>query len=111
MSFASPIFLWYFMPAVLLALWIAPRTARNVIVALASLLFYVWGAGSFVFLLLACIVANYIAGRLVEPGRPGFDDRRRKLVLAATVVFDIGILAVWKYGTFAQQQFHSLLHH
>jgi alginate O-acetyltransferase complex protein AlgI len=111
MSFASPIFLWYFVPAVLLALWIAPRGWRNAIVAAFSLLFYVWGAKAFVFLLLACIVFNYVAGRLVEPGRAGASDRSRKLWLAATVVFDVGILAVWKYGTFAQEQVHALARH
>jgi hypothetical protein len=37
MSFASPVFLWYFMPAVLGALWLAPLRARNAIVAGASL--------------------------------------------------------------------------
>jgi alginate O-acetyltransferase complex protein AlgI len=108
MSFASPIFLWYFMPAVLVALWVAPRSWRNAIVAGFSLLFYVWGAKEFVFLLLACIAFNYLAGRRVEPGRPGASERSRRLWLAATVIFDVGILAIWKYGTFAQQQFHTL---
>ncbi|PZR66693.1 MAG: membrane-bound O-acyltransferase family protein [Solirubrobacterales bacterium] len=110
MSFASPIFLWYFMPALLVVVWLTPRSARNLVVALFSLLFYVWGAGTFVFLLLACIAVNYAAGRLVEPGRGGASERSRKLWLAATASFDVGILAIWKYGTFAQQQFHALVH-
>jgi alginate O-acetyltransferase complex protein AlgI len=108
MSFASPIFLWYFMPAVLLALWMAPRGWRNGIVAGFSLLFYVWGAKTFVFLLLGCIAFNYLAGLRVEPERAGASDRSRRRWLAATVAFDVGILAIWKYGTFAQQQFHAL---
>jgi alginate O-acetyltransferase complex protein AlgI len=109
MSFASPIFLWYFMPALLLVLWIAPRAWRNGVVAAFSLVFYVWGAGSFVFLLLACIAFNYVAGQHVEPDRPGSSDRDRKRWLIATVVFDIGILAIWKYGTFAQEEVKALI--
>jgi alginate O-acetyltransferase complex protein AlgI len=109
MSFASPIFLWYFMPALLLALWIAPRSWRNGVVAVFSLVFYVWGAGAFVFLLLACIAFNYVAGQHVEPGRPGSSERSRKRWLIATVVFDIGILAIWKYGTFAQEEARALI--
>ncbi|MEY2468677.1 MAG: hypothetical protein QOF21_1375, partial [Actinomycetota bacterium] len=31
MSFASPIFLWYFLPATLLVYWILPRTRRNLV--------------------------------------------------------------------------------
>jgi alginate O-acetyltransferase complex protein AlgI len=108
MSFASPIFLWYFMPSVLLALWILPRRWRNPIVAAFSLIFYVWGAKQFVFLLLACIAFNYVAGHYVEPG-PETNDHRRKQVLIAAVVFDIGILAIFKYATFAQIQFHGLI--
>jgi alginate O-acetyltransferase complex protein AlgI len=110
LSFASPIFLWYFMPAVLLALWLTPRTWRNPVVAAASLVFYVWGAQQFVFLLLACIGFNFIAGRLVEPDGRLKRDRDRTRVLIATVIFDIGILAIWKYGTFAQEEFGALIH-
>lgn len=75
MSFAAPIFLWYFMPAVLLTYWILPGRWRNGLLAVASLAFYTYGAGPFVFLLLACIVGNYAAGIAVDAagskkGRP-----------------------------------------
>ena len=109
MSFASPIFLWYFMPALLLVLWIAPRSWRNPVVAGSSLIFYVWGAGSFVFLLLACIAFNYVAGQQVEPGGRRSTDRARKRWLIATVVFDIGILAIFKYATFGQLETSALV--
>jgi hypothetical protein len=45
MSFAGPLFLWYFLPAVLAAVVIAPGSWRNGIVAIASLVFYAVGAG------------------------------------------------------------------
>src|SRR4051812_50203640 len=67
MSFVSPLFLWYFMPAVLIAVLVCPRTWRNGIVAVASLLFYTIGAGAFVFLLLGCMVVNFLAGPLLAP--------------------------------------------
>ena len=44
MSFASPLFLWYFLPAVLAAVVVAPRHWRNGIVAIAGLAFYAVGA-------------------------------------------------------------------
>jgi len=103
-SFASPVFLWYFMPAVLVALWIAPRRARNLVVSIASLLFYAWGAGEFVLMLLACVAVNYTAGRLIgEPGEAN-PQRRRQLILAAAIVFDLSVLVVWKYGSFGLNQ-------
>ncbi len=104
MSFAAPIFLWYFMPAVLLAYWVLPRSTRNALISVASLFFYAWGAGPYVFLLLSCIAVNYAAGLAVDSAR--LADRRgaRKAVLVAAIVFDLGILAIWKYAGFASRQ-------
>ncbi|NIH78194.1 MBOAT family O-acyltransferase [Amycolatopsis viridis] len=103
MSFASPLFLWYFLPAVLLAVLVLPRSWRNGIIAIASLIFYASGAGAFTLLLLACMVVNFAAGTALEPGSPAPSSRRRAL-LSAVICFDVGILVVWKYAGFATQQ-------
>jgi alginate O-acetyltransferase complex protein AlgI len=108
MSFASPVFLWYFMPATLVAYWLLPRAWRNGIVAVASLLFYTWGAGPYTFLLLSAIAVNYAAGLAIDAER--YADRLgvRRAVLYAAVAWDLGILAIWKYAGFASQQVDSL---
>jgi alginate O-acetyltransferase complex protein AlgI len=108
MSFAAPIFLWYFMPAVLLAYWLLPRSARNVLVSVASLVFYTWGAGPYVFLLLACIAVNYVAGLAVDSDRLADARSARKAVLVGAITVDLGILAVWKYAGFASRQVDAL---
>ena len=69
MSFASPIFLWYFMPALLLSLWLLPRSARNLLVAAFSLLFYAWGGKAYTFLLFSAILVNYAAGLAIDHER------------------------------------------
>jgi len=120
-SFASPAFLWYFMPLVLALYWVLPRSWRNGLLSAASLVFYAWGGGAFVLLLLGCMVVNFSAGLLVDTGRsevalegaPPQPPRlasasARRGVLVAAVVFDLGILAVWKYGGFATRQLHEL---
>jgi len=108
MSFASPVFLWYFMPATLIAYWVLPRSWRNGLVAVASLLFYTWGAGPYTFLLLSAIAVNYAAGLVIDAdryaGRPGL----RRGVLLSAVFWDLGILAIWKYAGFASQQVDAL---
>ncbi|GAA1263999.1 MBOAT family protein [Saccharothrix xinjiangensis] len=104
MSFATPLFLWFFLPVVLAAVLVAPRNRRNGVVAVASLLFYVSGAGGTTLLLLGCMVVNYLAGLRLEPGSRG--DRR--LVLVGTVVVDLAVLLVWKYAGFATQQLHDI---
>ncbi|MDU0289017.1 MBOAT family protein [Saccharothrix longispora] len=104
MSFATPLFLWFFLPVVLAAVLVAPGRRRNVVVAVASLLFYASGAGGTTLLLLGCMVVNYLAGRRLEPDSPG--DRR--LVLVGTIALNLGVLLVWKYAGFATQQLHDI---
>ena len=108
MSFASPLFLWYFVPLVLAAVLVAPRGARNGIVAAASLVFYLIGAGATTLLLVVCMAVNYLAGMRLEPDewdpRPG----RRRLLLTWVLVFDVGMLVVWKYAGFATAQLAAL---
>ncbi|MBQ0928009.1 MBOAT family O-acyltransferase [Saccharopolyspora endophytica] len=105
MSFASPLFLWYFLPAVLAVVLVAPRSGRNVVVAVASLVFYASGAGGTTVLLLACIAVNFLVGRRLEPGAewPGQRERRRWLLIGV-VAFNLTILLIWKYAGFATEQ-------
>jgi alginate O-acetyltransferase complex protein AlgI len=104
LSFAVPLFLWYFLPAVLLATWVLPKSARNGVLAISSLGFYAVGGKEFVFLLLALIAVNYTSG-LVMGGLP---PRWRKPLLVTTVALDLAVLAVWKYAGFAATVVHSM---
>lgn len=107
MSFASPLFLWLFLPAVLLLLLVLPHRARNVVVACASLAFYAVGGGALTLLLLGSIVVNFAAGLLVEPA-PYRSDRTRALILGWVIGADLSMLAVWKYADFASRQVREL---
>ncbi|TVT55744.1 MBOAT family protein [Amycolatopsis rhizosphaerae] len=104
MSFVSPLFLWYFMPALLLALLVLPRTWRNGIIAVASLFFYASGAGAFTLLLLTCMVVNFLVGRALEPTAWGMKPKQRRKLLIAVICFDVAILVIWKYAGFATEQ-------
>jgi alginate O-acetyltransferase complex protein AlgI len=108
MSFASPVFLWFFMPATLIAYWALPRSWRNGIVAVASLLFYTWGAGPYTVLLLSAIAVNYTAGLIIDADRYADRPGVRRAVLYAAVGWDLAILAIWKYAGFASQQIDAL---
>jgi alginate O-acetyltransferase complex protein AlgI len=110
MSFISPLFLWYFMPAVLLAVLVCPRSWRNGIVALASLIFYTTGAGAFVLLLLGCMVVNYLAGPSLEPNEWDQQSPRRRRLIIGVISFDVGVLLIWKYAGFATQQIAAIAH-
>ena len=108
MSFASPMFLWYFLPAVLTAVVVVPRGWRNGIVAGASLVFYAVGAGPTTLLLLACMVVNYAVGPVVAP-EGGEPEPKRRRLLIGVVAFDVAVLVIWKYAGFASAQVARLV--
>jgi len=67
-----------------------PTKARNYWLMIASLFFYAWGEPSFVIVMLASILANYLlAIRISELGDKPL---QKKIVLAAAVVINLGIL-------------------
>jgi alginate O-acetyltransferase complex protein AlgI len=110
MSFATPTFLWFFMPVTLGLYWILPRRSRNGLLAIASLVFYAWGGHAFVFLLLSCVSVNYVVGLAVDAHRGGWwaTPSHRRLALISAIVVDVGALAVWKYADFASRQADSI---
>jgi alginate O-acetyltransferase complex protein AlgI len=104
MSFASPLFLWFFTPIVLATILVAPRSWRNGVVAVASLLFYAAGAGPTTLLLLGCMVVNFLAGPALEPKEWDLSPARRRHVLIGVISVDLAVLVIWKYAGFATEQ-------
>ena len=70
--------------------------ARNILLAVLSLLFYAWGEPVFVLVMMGSIVINYLLALFVSSDRI----KRKKLVLALTVAVNIGLLFVFKYLNF-----------
>ena len=109
MVFSDLIFLFFFLPAVLLVTKLSPRSWRNAELLLFSLLFYAWGEPVYVFLMLAVIALNYLAGlllgRLPAESRPG----ARKLTLALAVAANLAILGYFKYTGFFLESLNALL--
>src|SRR5918998_4714291 len=109
MVFSSIEFLWFFMPAVFLLYAAVPPWGRNALLAAVSLVFYVWGAHAILFVFLASIAINFVAGRLI--GRFQAQDRedaaRRTMWVA--IVANLAILFTWKYTLFAVEQLNAAL--
>jgi alginate O-acetyltransferase complex protein AlgI len=106
--FSDPVFLYVFLPVLLVVYWAAAWRIRNLFLCLAGGIFYMWGGGAFIVLLLASIVLNHSMARLLARLRVT-DRRRGSWVVRATVIFNLIPLAVWKYGEFAVAQFQSLV--
>ncbi len=98
MPFTSLTFLFIFLPAVLAAYWLLRlRPFRNALLLVASLLFYAWGEGRYVALLLLSVVANYLVGLWLERSR---GSRRAGLPFWLGVGLNLLPLIAVKYGAF-----------
>jgi alginate O-acetyltransferase complex protein AlgI len=95
--FSTPAFLFLFLPPVLLAGLFLRTRAQNVFLLMASLVFYAWGEGWFVLLLLALAVFNHRAGLGIERT---LSPRRKKIVLAAALAGNLAPLLAFKYAHF-----------
>ena len=94
MVFSSMTFLCVFFPVVFALYYILPGLrARNVLLILASLLFYAYGEPAYVLLMIFSIVMNYFFGRMMNTRNAGL----RKAALLIAVVINIGLLVVFKY--------------
>ena len=101
MLFSSSIFLFLFLPLVLLIYYLPLgrfRQGQNVFVLLASLGFYAWGEPWFVLVMMGSIVVNYGFGLWVDHNQRHNHSARMPVILA--LVVNLGILFVFKYLTF-----------
>ncbi|WP_421932674.1 MBOAT family O-acyltransferase [Phenylobacterium sp.] len=97
MLFASPTFLFVFLPLCLAAYFAGPSVkARNAILLAASLVFYGWGEPVYVLLMAGMTLVNYAAALAID-ARDGAA-RQRALALAAGI--NLLALAVFKYAGF-----------
>ena len=98
MLFSSNVFLFAFLPAVLLTYYICPVRFRNPVLLLFSLFFYGWGEPVYLFLMIGDILLNYICGRLIMVQRSKGGTGKSALVLG--VVLNLLLLAYFKYAGF-----------
>lgn len=97
MSFASLVFLYFFLPVVLVGYYCFSRRWRNPFLLAANLLFYGWGEPWFLPVILVTAAANWWMGR--QMGRCA-DRQCQRLWLAAALVVDLGLLVAFKYTGF-----------
>lgn len=114
MLFSSVGFLFRFLP-IFMIIYLAFPKYRNIVLLAGSLVFYGVGEPYFVLLLLLSVLINYGFSRYMfwEPRSPQSNRkkksaRRRKRALLLAVVFDFGVLFVFKYWDFAAGNINRL---
>lgn len=106
MVFSSPIFLFLYLPLVMLGLILPRLWLRNLWLLAFSIIFYAWGEVAFVFLMLASTVLNYCLGLWVDRET---QPHRRKLAVTIAIILNIGTLVFFKYANFIVDNLNGLL--
>ena len=106
MVFTSHIFVFYFLPLVLLLYYLLPK-GRNVFLLCASYAFYGWWDPWFVLLMLFATAVNYACGEVISRAQVG--SKRRFLGVLVSVVVSLSTLGFFKYFMFFQENLNRLL--
>ena len=107
MVFSSFTFLICFLPLTLVCYYLVRGVkARNLVLCLFSLVFYAWGEPIYVLLMMASILINYLFGILLGRWE---EPKKRKAVMVAALVFNLGAIALFKYGNFILENVGLLL--
>lgn len=111
MLFPSEIFLFVFLPFVLAVYYIflkKTKELKNIFLLIASLFFYAWGEPVYVYLMIVAIFINWFYGIVVHK----LENKKLavRMVLAAMVLTNLGILGWFKYSVFIILQINRFLH-
>lgn len=109
MVFSNLFFIYLFLPLNLILYYVVPnKTWKNVVLLLFSLFFYSWGEPVWVFLLMLTAFLDYTWAKCIEYFNLTGQQRRKKMALIASLVFDLGMLGVFKYSGFVVENINLL---
>lgn len=106
MVFSSLLFLFLYLPAVILIYYITPYRYRNLFLFVVNLIFYGWGEPVFVLLMLFSTLVDYTHGYFIDKYRENKKIAKRFLVSA--VVINLGLLGFFKYTGFLTETLNVL---
>ena len=108
MVFSSLLFLFRFLPLVLLLYYVAPVRLRNLVLFVASLIFYAWGEPVYVILIICSTLVDYCAGRAVAHYKEKQQKKKAASFVVLSAVINLSLLGFFKYGDFLLRIFGSV---
>jgi len=106
MLFSSITFLYLFLPLTLLVYYAVPKSAKNTVLLIASLLFYFYGEQEYTLLLVISSISDYFHGLYIEPRR---GTRQAKIALISSIFINLAMLGIFKYLDFFIGTVNTLL--
>ena len=95
MVFSSLTFIFCFLPIVLGIYFIVPFKFKNLVLFIASMLFYIFGEPKYAILMIISIASTYIHGILMEKY-----EKHAKKFMISSIAISIGLLMFFKYTDF-----------
>lgn len=102
MVFSSTVFLFLFLPVVLVLNFLLPDKWKNTFLLFASLFFYAWGEKGYVLIMIVSILLNYGLGILIQ-------QKRNPTSIGIGVFLNLALLIYYKYFGFLCTNIFSLL--
>ncbi|WP_141499634.1 MBOAT family O-acyltransferase [Paenibacillus luteus] len=107
MVFSSLLFLFLFLPAVLLLYFVSPWRLKNLVLFVTSLIFYAWGEPVYIAIMLLSTVTDYGFGLLLSNSKRS--SLQRKWIVVASIAVNLTLLGYFKYADFLIQNVNGLL--
>ena len=107
MVFSSNVFLFLFLPIFLGLYYLSGQRYRNLLLLVASYIFYAWWRVDFLALLVGVTIFTFTVARLLDAAADGTPTKRRLLILGLTG--NLGVLAYFKYANFGVQTFNQVV--
>ena len=108
MVFSTIEFLFQFLPIFLVGYYLTPPRYRNVTLVAGSLIFYAIGSGWYTLLLILSALGNYALSHAITRAKVR-DPHRAKLLFILGLIYDFGMLVVFKYTNFLIGNLNGLL--
>lgn len=105
MLFSGLPFLYYFLPAVLVCYFAAPRKLKNAVLFVFSLIFYGWGEPRYIVLMIVSIVSGFVFALMIEKKQ----NKKSGLILMwISVAVSLSFLLIFKYADFLIENVNQL---
>ena len=85
-----------------------PLKWRNTVLLVFNLIFYGWGEPLYILIMFVSIGIDYTHGILVERAKRQGNDKRARLAVASSMVFNLALLFFFKYWDFIAESLASI---
>lgn len=100
MVFSSLLFLFLYLPVVLLIYYIIPPKVRNLFLLIVNLIFYGWGEPIFVSLMIFSTFVDFFHGYYIDKYNKRGNKKVAKRFLVSAMVINLALLGFFKYAGF-----------